>query len=292
MKKTIATLSLMILSVGLSYSQCQPLSCEHIEDHSGILINTSFNSSVCFATSSTLTIASSVNWNNWEYLSFSGEIVVNQNINFGTTNDKVYASGEVYFNYLSMNGSDTLFTDGNAEIGTLISNNSFGTTWNYIITPSTIQVGSTYYYPGDTIITGGGTGNDVVVLQCTETPLSINLISFTYQNNQLQWEVNSDNLKTKIVVQQSNDSKQWTDIYTSFLNKDYYNINQKDQQYFRLQLSDEQKTKYSKIIRVGQTTKTNYQCYDLSGKKMDEDQIRGLYIRVYEDYRIEKVYKQ
>lgn len=291
--KRLFTLLAIILTTTLAHSQCQPIDCETSVEIEGTLTNTAYNESICFSTPSSATIANSVNWNSWEYLSFSGEIVVNQNINFGTTNNKVYTSGDIYLSYLSMNGSDTLFTDGNTEIGTLISNNSFGTTWNYIMTNSSVIVSGTEYYPNDTIITAGGTGNNVVVLECLGAPLIIHLISFKIINNQLEWETSG---VTYTTLQQSSDSKLWNNIYTSSNSKDYYSINPNGEtnQYYRLELQDEQETKYSSIISVISKTSarnSSYRCYDISGRVIEESQAQGLYIRVYDNGQIEKLYK-
>lgn len=133
-------------------------------------------------------IHNSVNWNNFQQLSFNGEFKVKQVINLNNQ-ATLFSTGENTFDYIAMTGGNIIYVDGQTEIKDLISNNSFPGQYNIIYTNNPIKVKNSTYYIGDTIYTAQGTGNNVIVQTCLSTPLPINNISLTYYNNTIYWTV-------------------------------------------------------------------------------------------------------
>lgn len=70
------------------------------------------------------TISNSVNWNNWNKLSFIGNFNIVQTINMNGNKKVYFSKGSSILHSLNMSGSDTVYIEGELDIKKLISNNS------------------------------------------------------------------------------------------------------------------------------------------------------------------------
>lgn len=184
----ILLLSIATLSCFSAWSQCPAPTCTNIVLVNQNLQNMSYNGNQCFLSYDMTIVHNSVNWNNFQQLSFNGKFKVKQSINLNNQ-ATLFSTGENIFDYITMTGGNIIYVDGQTEIKDLISNNSFSGQYNIIYTNNPIKVKNNTYYIGDTIYTAQGTGNNVIVKTCTSTPLPINNISLTYYNNTIYWTV-------------------------------------------------------------------------------------------------------
>lgn len=237
MKKVVIILSLL---GGTTYAQCPQLPvCTNTVQMSS-LGNQSTNQSTCFVGNGV--IPHNYNWNNWGYLSFSGTIGVDQNVNFPSGANKVYNHGNItYSGHVNWNGNDTMVLyQASVNVGQVTANNSGG---NVIAMDASSQlfVGGVQYFPEDTIHTTPGNGsNDVYVIGCSGTPLGI--ISISLQSNNILWEAPGD-----VEVQYSENSKDFRTIY--FTSQKRGKIELKEAGFYRIMSEGS----YSTIVRLNLT---------------------------------------
>lgn len=209
------TLTILALATTLSASaQCTELTCSDATNLATIgSLSTSYDGSTCF--SGIGEVPNWVNVNNWQTILVDGEIDYKQNINFGSLSNKLASNGNNTFNYISMDGSDTVYVKGGTtQVETIVSNNSWEGNWNTVA----VDEGSEFYYngilisPGATILTGGGTGNAVkVIAGCSDDPLPIKDTKwYGYVSNGscvVSWNTDTDG-----TLQYSTDGKRWENI--------------------------------------------------------------------------------
>lgn len=181
-------LSISLLTSATLWSQCPTPNCTSTILVSQNLQNTSYNGNQCFVSYDPMVIHNSVNWNNFQQLSFNGEFKVKQAVNLNNV-ATLFSTGENEFEYITMTGGNNMYVDGDTKIKDLVSNNSFLGQYNIIYTNSPVKVKNTTYYIGDTIYTAQGIGNNVLVKACYSIPLPINNIELVYQDNYILWSV-------------------------------------------------------------------------------------------------------
>jgi len=225
MRKTkfSALLVVILLSTFVVNAQCwvQP-DCKQEVQVIGNLQNSNYNGSVCFEGAGT--IKNSVNVNNWDYLSYSGSLIVDGPLNMNNKHN-VYANGSVLFDQVHFSGGDTLFISGAVIINKVVSNNSNpdGRNLIYLSEGSTVIINGHPYIGGQTVITPGNDKNEIDVKVCSSSTLPVKLESFTVQNQVASWKVGESSDVESYTIQGSNDSKNWTDIKT--VDKDTYSYN-------------------------------------------------------------------
>lgn len=206
MKILLLSISLLV-STNL-WSQCPTPNCISTVLLTQNLQNTSYNGDQCFVSYNPMIIHNSVNWNNFQQLSFNGQFKVKQTVNLNNV-ATLFSIGENEFEYITMTGGNNMYVDGTTKIKDLVSNNSFPGQYNTIYTNSPIKVKNTTYYIGDTIYTAQGTGNNVLVKTCYSIPLPINNIELTYQDNYIMWSVET---KETYYLEASVDGRFWKNV--------------------------------------------------------------------------------
>lgn len=286
MKKLFILLTLLIVTLNVN-AQCPPPSCVEITTLSGSVQNTSYNGSQCFLSYTPTTITNSVNWNNFQQLSFNGEFTVNQAINLNNQS-LLYSTGDNIFSYVTMTGNNRIYVDGLTRINNLISNNSFPGTENTIYTNTFVNVQGTIYIPGDTIITAGGTGNNVVVKSCSTSYLSIKNEIFYADNNKIYYDIEVDGIY-RIYIEASENAQNWHQISELREYKGQYNISENNYTFYRLKYESEGTVSYSKILKVQpKSSKKVIKRVNVLGQDTDE---KGLYWEIYQDGTSKGIYK-
>lgn len=255
--------------------------------------NTNFNSNVCFTgTAPTASITGGVNWNNWTKLGFKSlgsNFIVNKDINMNG-NKKVYfrndLTGTFKVNNISMSGTDTIYCDNNLEILNLISNNSLsGGKANVIMLSSpsyTVKVNGVEYSYGDTILTGGGAYNNVIVGFCPGILLNLNTLELKVKKYTLYWDLKKPEISH---VEASEDGKEFIRLRST--SETFYPIEGK-YTFYRVRVASQ----YSNVVKVIPILESKYYYLNLQGQKVNLDLApQGLYIKVYENGYREKIFK-
>lgn len=199
-------LSIYLLTPATLWSQCPTPNCTSTVLVTQNLQNTSYNGDQCFVSYNPMIIHNSVNWNNFQQLSFNGEFKVKQSINLNNQ-ATLFSIGENEFEYITMTGGNNMYVDGDTKIKDLVSNNSFSGQYNIIYTDNSVKVKNTTYYIGDTIYTAQGTG--VLVKTCYSIPLPIHNIELTYRDNYIMWSVET---RETYYLEASVDGRSWKNI--------------------------------------------------------------------------------
>lgn len=255
-------LSIATFSCINSWSQCPTPNCTSTVLVTQNLQNMSYNGSQCFLSYDMAIIHNSVNWNNFQQLSFNGEFKVKQSINLNNQ-ATLFSTGENIFDYVTMNGGNIIYVDGQTEIKDLISNNSFPGQYNIIYTNNPIKVRNIIYYIGDTIYTAQGTGNNVLVKTCMSTPLPINNISLTYYNNTIYWTVET---KETYYLEASMDGYNFTKVCE--LTPKGKVARDPKMNYYRID---------NKVLKLSEVKKEQYTYYDFfTGRQVGKP--KGFYI--------------
>lgn len=276
MKKYLIAPLLLGASLNLN-AQCSEIDCADadytvfIEDG----LSTSYNGSVCFFGKGE--IPNWVNWNNWDFLSFNSDsfLVVNQNINFGSFNNKVEVHNDVKLNYVSFDGGDTIFVkSGILYLNSWVSNNSTESNRNVIVLDEGTELfmAGMQYFAGSTWI-GGGTGNNIKVIEGCSIPLGIiyqELSGYTKNGMaQLSWNVKFD----YEFILQANIDGYWFDI--SFYNTGSFTYPMLKNTQFRLKVDGD----YSKVLYLYYTeAKKQEGIFDIQGRKLNQITQPGIYI--------------
>lgn len=196
-----------------SKAQCPEIDCAdadytvYMEDG----LSTSYNGSVCFIGSGT--IPNWVNYNNWTFLNFHSDslIDVQQNINFGSSNNWVETHGHTKLKAISMDGSDTIDVWGILEIENWVSNNSFEGSRNVIRLNEDAElfVGGVSISAGATLLSGG-TGNNIKVIEgCYSIPLPIKSYFKAKVHNCMNYILEWDSAEVKEVFIERKDTGDW-----------------------------------------------------------------------------------
>ena len=263
MKKLTFILSLFSLNL---QAQCiQVPNCTNSVSMCNTITNMSLQGNWCFEGHGS--ISNSVNWNNWDWIRFnsiSASININQNVNFGGGAKKVYNTGYAvnYWGNTSFNGSDTIFVgDGcTVQVTNPISNNSNSGNYNTIVlgVGSRLFIGPSMveYHVGDTIRTNpSNNSNNIYVVGCSSTPLSIDEVKFYLNGNLLYWQTES----TDIQIQYSETGNSFRTIhYSSY---PIGNLSIKEAGFYRLFHDG----KYSKILQYNMSKLSEKRIYYYMG---------------------------
>lgn len=266
MKKQLLTIASILIISDLN-AQCLP-SCTDLIEVNGNLVNQSYNGSKCFYATTNCTVTNSVNFNNWQYLSFFGSFTISQTINVNN-GKSIYLTGDIIAQNVTLAGNANLYVDGNIQINNIIANNGNS---NSIFTSSIFNYKNKNYQIGDTIFTANGTGNYVIVKSCNNTPLSNEKLELLYSNNKLTWNLDS-------VLQYSKDGKTWS--ITNY-KQSYFNP---QKGLYRLELNSH----YSNIIKVSKNeNKQLLYRLDFMGNKTENK--NKPHIEVYNNGEINKIF--
>lgn len=224
-------------------AQCiQFPTCTNTVELCQALTNQSYNGNTCFVGYTDIT--NSVNWNNWQWLSFnstSASLNIGQAINMQNGPKKIFCQGYAvnFWNNVSFDGGDTMVVGSGctAQVTYPISNNSNPSQKNVIVLGSgaTLYVGSgmTIYQPGDTIKTvPGNNSNNIYIVACNSVPLPVTIERFNITNEKLAWKVNGDYL---VKIQYSSDGQYWQPFHTTYQTEGTKEI--KESGFYRLEVN-------------------------------------------------------
>lgn len=264
---------LLILLPFFSQAQtCPPYQCVgHQVVVNGTLNNTSYNGNVCFSGSGT--IGNSINVNNWNILTFAGDLDNYQVINFSNGAKKIYIGlgKNVYLPRVSFDGQDTIFNSGNLIIGNWTSNNSFT---NAIVSSAgaTLKIDGVFHNQNDTLLNVVNNQSNILVInKCQSNPLPVVLAYF--KTEPLRWKFSSVINIEKVELQWSENAVDW------LLRNEYYWVRQDFEYmtylsqagYYRLKITDlNGEQTFSKIIRIAVNITVPSKKYNLLGQLATE----------------------
>lgn len=274
MKKLIL-LTVLALSSTI-HAQAEP--CDTIEVITSSLSHTTYNESVCLKGDDFI-IHNSVNFNNWEYLSFDGVIDVRPVINMNSFSRIIYTNNNVNFRRLHMNGGDTIYVKGYLSIEDGVSNNSIEGKRNVIYSDEDVLYDGDYYSPGDTIFTSGGSYNNILILPIPE-PMSISITNIYLKGNTLHW---STPHPVEVDILFSNNGKDFTKLLTT--EESIYTASRTG--FYTVGING----KNSKVFYIN-INNVKYKTFSMQGVEVDERYSpAGVYIRKYENGITEKIFK-
>ncbi|MDE1192632.1 MAG: T9SS type A sorting domain-containing protein [Arachidicoccus sp.] len=268
-KKFTLTVTGILLFIN-TFSQCwvKPL-CDNEVTISGSLSNKQYTGSTCFNGNGT--IENSVNINNWDFISFKGNITHEQVPNMNNQNFYIDGNINLENNNISLTGVDTIFVNGNLTM----QSNSFNLNGKVIVIlkdkGSTVKIQGKTYNAGDTLKGPNypDSGEYIAVAPCQDVHLlPINLAQFTGMQNSnnilLVWNTSSETNSKGFDIERSTDNKVFNNIgyvttkavngnssrELSYNYTDAYPI-ERAVNYYRLKLIDiDGSFIYSKIISV------------------------------------------
>lgn len=229
MKRVLLITSLLLTIVLNLNAQCwtQP-GCTNEVQVSGNISNQNYNGNTCFDGAGY--IMPNVNFNNWNFLSFSGSLVVNQTVNMNNRSN-IYANGSIEFKHLNFFGGDTLFANGAIILDKVNSNNSTKEHPNVIIISETssLLVSGQQYVANTVIKQNNGTGNEIYVKSCSQITLPVKLSEFYMSGSTVWWKMETQDNVGSYMLKGTYDGKIWQDIAMIFPNQSgIYNYDMSD----------------------------------------------------------------
>jgi len=268
-------LLLLLLPFSSQAQTCPPLQCTgHQVTVNGTMTNANYNGNTCFTGSGT--VSNSVSVNNWQKLSWSGNINYQQTVNFSPNSKAWVASGSnISLPQVSFTNNDTLWNFGNLVIASYNSNNSFT---NTIINGqgATLKIGNTYYNTPQVInMVPSNPTNVLVIGSCGASPLPITLEYFI--SNPLRWKFSDVSDLYKVELQWSKDGLDWlseAEYLWVRANFEYLSLLGETGLYRLKMTTNTNTTSFSKVLKLMAKTKEQGLKYNLLGQlATDQDQM-------------------
>lgn len=246
MKHLFTTLAILLSFQ--SFSQCYTKDSTQTVYTSSVNSNTNFTGNVYVIDDiSGSNVFNSVNFNNWDKLSFytPDTMKITSTINMNG-NKKLILEGKYRINNITMSGNDTIYLKGTGYFN-ITANNS----------------GNTVVLVNSAVLTNA-LPNNVAIAYCGGTPLPINILTFKYTEGYLVWEVLKSN---SIELEYSTDGSNW-EYYKNVSSKDRLKV---ESGYYRLKITGEEfnELSYSTVVKVGKPKDIQKYYYDIKGNRIN-----------------------
>ena len=264
MNNNMKKLLLILIPFSSQAQTCPSFQCAgHQVTVSGTMTNSNYNGNICFKGDGT--VSNSVSVNNWQKMSWWGNINYQQTVNF-SPNCKAWVQGNVSLPQVSFTSGDTLWNFGNLIITSYTSNNS---TTNTIVNAqgATLKIAGVYCNTPQTLnLVPSNPSNVLMIASCSNNPLPLKIEYFT--SEPLKWKFSQIQDIYKVELQWSENALDWLrkEEYYS-IHGEEYSYPSSESGYYRLKIEDlDGSVNYSKVLRLNGKTYVPSIKYNLLGQ--------------------------